>query len=186
MHMAPRGLRCYRHCPGQVQPNHGIIAGFTQSITFAKIYLNLVLQGPWDKYQTKMAKGITAKPDQGLGNDIRSFIDDISASTHSRRIKDPRTKRLCIVQVARDLAKQLADGIKSLKGKISPKTTVMGTSALLRIEFQKELKKLGINVKVARAAKDLGIGRSGGRVRTTLGLAHRKKAAKKRANKVII
>ena len=37
MHMAPRGLRCYQHCPGQAQPNHGIIAGCTQSTTFGKI-----------------------------------------------------------------------------------------------------------------------------------------------------
>ena len=45
MHMAPRGLRCYRHCPGQVRWNHGIIAGCTKSTTFAKIYLKVVLQG---------------------------------------------------------------------------------------------------------------------------------------------
>ena len=74
MHMAPRGLRCYRHCPSQVQPNHGIIAGCTQSTTFAKVYLEVVLQGLWGDYQTKMAKGIPAKPDLGLGNDIRSFV----------------------------------------------------------------------------------------------------------------
>ena len=86
MQMAPRGLRCYQHCPGQVQPNHGIIAGCTQSTTFAKVYLNVVLQGPWDRCQTKMAKGIVAKPALGLGSDIRSFIDDISATTHSKRV----------------------------------------------------------------------------------------------------
>ena len=82
------------------------------------MYLNVVLQGLWDKYQTKMAKGITAQPALGLGSDIRSFIDDISATTHSQRVSDPRTKKFCIVQVARDLAKQLVDGIKSLKGKV--------------------------------------------------------------------
>ena len=44
IHIASRGLRCYQHCPGQIQPNHGIIAGCTQSTTFAKVYLNVVLQ----------------------------------------------------------------------------------------------------------------------------------------------
>ena len=43
MRMARRGLRCYRHCPGQVQPNHGIIAGCTQSTSLANIYLKVVL-----------------------------------------------------------------------------------------------------------------------------------------------
>ena len=143
------------------------------------MYLNLLLQGLWDKYQTKMAKGITAKPDSGLGSDIRSFIDDISATTHSKRVRGPRTKKHCIVQVARDLAKQLAEGIRSLKGKVSPKTIIIGTSQGLRVELHKELKKLGVNTKIARAAIDLGIGRSGGRRRTMLGVAHRKIAAKK-------
>ena len=86
MHMAPRGLRCYRHCPGQVRPNHGIIAGCTQSTTVAKIDLKVVLQGLWDKYHTEMAKGITGKQAEGLGNDIRSFVDVISVTTHSKRV----------------------------------------------------------------------------------------------------
>ena len=180
MHMAPRGLRCYQHCPGQIQPNHGIIAGCTQSNTFAKVYLNVVLQGLWDKYQTRMAKGITAKPALGLGSDIRTFVDDISATTHSKRVRDPVTKQYCIVQVARDLAEQLANGIRSLKGKISPKTTIIGSRTALKEILCQELKKLGIKTKVARAAKDLGIGRSGGHRRTLIGIAHRKKAAKEK------
>ena len=74
-----------------------------------------------------MAKGITAKPTLGLGSDLGSFVDDISTTTHSNRVRDPRTKQYCIVQVARDLAKQLIDGIKSLKGKVSPKTIIVGS-----------------------------------------------------------
>ena len=184
MHMAPRGLRCYQHCPGQIQPNHGIIAGCTQSTTFAKVYLNVVLQGLWDRYQTKMAKGITAKPQHGLGCDIRSFVDDISVTTHSSEVKDPITKKYCIVQVARDLAAQLAAGISSLKGKISPKTTIIGNNCSLNQQLCQALKKGGIHTKVAKAAKDLGIGRSGGHRRTMIGIIHRKKAAKLRASRV--
>ena len=45
MHMAPRGLKCYGICPGQVAASNGIIAGCTQSTTFTKIYLYAVLQG---------------------------------------------------------------------------------------------------------------------------------------------
>ena len=74
-----------------------------------------------------MAKGISAKPQHGLGCDIRSFVDDISVTTHSSKVKDPITKAYCIVQVARDLATQLAAGISTLKGKISPKTIIIIT-----------------------------------------------------------
>ena len=37
IHMAPRGLRCYGYCPGQVLAGNGIIAGCTQSTTYTKI-----------------------------------------------------------------------------------------------------------------------------------------------------
>ena len=87
-----------------------------------------------------MAKGITAKPTNGLGNDIRSFVDDISVNTHSKRIYDPVTKKLCIVKVSRDMAIKLARGIAELRGKVSPKTTIVGTclkqTLLLREEFK--------------------------------------------------
>ena len=99
-------------------------------------------------------------------------MDDISATTHSNRVRDPITKKYCIVQVARDLAAQLAAGIKSLKGKISPKTIIIGNSWPLNKILGQELKKFGINTKVARAAKDLGIGRSGGHRRTLVGIHH--------------
>ena len=45
IHMAPRGLRCYCHCLGQILPHNGIIAGCTQSTTFAKVNLKVVLHG---------------------------------------------------------------------------------------------------------------------------------------------
>ena len=60
-----------------------------------------------------MAKGITAKLAEGLGNDIRSFVDDISITTHSTRVYDPATRKVCIVQVSRDIAVQLAQGIEN-------------------------------------------------------------------------
>ena len=64
MHMAPRGLRCYGYCPGQVLAGNGIIAGCTQSTTYTKIYLCGVLQGFWDKYQTRIMLGQPSIADQ--------------------------------------------------------------------------------------------------------------------------
>ena len=57
MHMAPRGLRCYGYCPGQVLAGNGIIAGCTQSTTYTKICLHAVLQGFRYKYQTRILLG---------------------------------------------------------------------------------------------------------------------------------
>ena len=44
LHMSPRGLKCYKHCPGLVLPRNGIIAGCSQSITFARILLYRMLK----------------------------------------------------------------------------------------------------------------------------------------------
>ena len=101
-----------------------------------------------------MAKGITAKPRLGLGNDMRSFVDDISVTTHSQRAHIPRTQTLCIVRVSRDMAAQLAQGILGLRGKVSHKTTTVGSVFRQKLLLPKELRKLGIRTKVANAAKD--------------------------------
>ena len=130
--------------PGQVLPNNGIIAGCTQSTTFHKVYLKVVLQGLWDKYQAKMAYGITSKPQEGLGNAVRTFVDDISATTHCKRHYDPVTKRLCIITIHARMAAELAQGIAALKGKVSPETAIIGTSIPLRRLLHKDYKKIGI------------------------------------------
>ena len=54
-HMGPRGLRCYNHCPGLVLPRNGIIAGCSQTTTFARILLYKMLKHLWDGYQTSQA-----------------------------------------------------------------------------------------------------------------------------------
>ena len=89
MHMSPRGLRCYGYCPGQVLAGNGIIAGCTQSITYTKIYLHAVLQGFWDRYQTRILLGQPSLADQGeealeMDADMRSFIDDMSMATYEQ------------------------------------------------------------------------------------------------------
>ena len=59
MHMSPRGLKCYNHCPGLVLPRNGIIAGCSQSTTFARILLFKMLKYMWDGYQTSQAYGLS-------------------------------------------------------------------------------------------------------------------------------
>ena len=82
------------------------------------------------------------------------------------------------------MGQYLSKQLKCRKGKISKKTTIVGSKFSYKLVLQAKYKAMGISAKVGIAAKDLGIGRSGGRVRTMIGIAHRKKAAKKRANKV--
>ena len=85
---------------------------------------------------------------------------------------------MCIVQVSRDMAVQLARGIDKLRGKISPKTKIVGTSVAQKLLLHKELKKLNIKTKVANEAKDLGIGRSGGHRRIIFGIPTGRKLQK--------
>ena len=71
-------------------------------------------------------------------------MHDISVTTHSKRVFDLITRQPCIVMVHRDMAKQLAQGIAELKGKLSPKTAIVGTSLQPKRLLQKVLKKLNI------------------------------------------
>eukprot|EP00973_Karenia_brevis_P064448 8953782-Karenia_brevis.AAC.1 len=48
MHMACRSIRCYQFHPGVTTPTDGIIAGCTQSTTFAKVLLHAVCQEAYD------------------------------------------------------------------------------------------------------------------------------------------
>ena len=85
---------------------------------------------------------------------IRSFVDDISVTTRSKRVFDPITRQPCIVMVHRDMAKQPALGIAELEGKVSPKTMIVGTSLQLKSLLRKELRKLNFRTKKMHAAKD--------------------------------
>eukprot|EP00973_Karenia_brevis_P025287 3488451-Karenia_brevis.AAC.1 len=48
MHMACRSIRCYQFHHGVTTPANGIIAGCTQSTTFAKILLHAIIQAAYD------------------------------------------------------------------------------------------------------------------------------------------
>ena len=117
--MAPRGLRCYGFCPGQVAASNSIIAGCTQSTTFTKIYLFAVLQGFWDRYQTRILLGqpSIAAPNDPLPEvdaDMRSFIDDMSMATYG--------KAPLLYEVHAHMGQYLAKHLKRRKGKISKKS----------------------------------------------------------------
>eukprot|EP00973_Karenia_brevis_P069316 9637407-Karenia_brevis.AAC.1 len=49
MHMACRSIKCYQFHPGVTAPTNGIIAGCTQSTTFAKILLHAIIQEASDQ-----------------------------------------------------------------------------------------------------------------------------------------
>eukprot|EP00973_Karenia_brevis_P049028 6799867-Karenia_brevis.AAC.1 len=59
MHMACRSIRCYQCHPGVTTPTNGIIAGCTQSTTFAKILLHAIIQEAYDNEVTEaLARGL--------------------------------------------------------------------------------------------------------------------------------
>ena len=103
-----------------------------------------------------MAYGITSKPVEGLGNTMRSFVDDISATTQSNRVYYPITRKPCIVIVHAKMAGELARGIARLKGKISPKTAMVGTSLGRKRLLLKDLKNLALVPKLRMLLKILG------------------------------
>ena len=125
MHVAPRGLRCYGYCPGQVLAGNGIIAVCTQSTTYTKIYLHAVLQGFWDKYQTRIMLGQAsiANPNDEpaeIDADMRSFIDDMSMATYG--------EAPAMYEVHAHMGAYLTKGLRKRKGKFSKKTTIVGSN----------------------------------------------------------
>ena len=179
--MAPRGLRCYGFCPGQVAAGNGIIGGCTQSTTYTKIYLHAVLQGFWDKYQTRILLGqasLASPHDQlpEVDGGMRSFIDGMSMATYG--------EAPLLYEVHAHMGNHLATNIRKMKGKISKKTTIVGTKFSHKLILQAKYRRFGIQAKIGIAAKDLGIGRTGGARRTMIGIKTRFGKAKTRANRV--
>eukprot|EP00973_Karenia_brevis_P016997 2332227-Karenia_brevis.AAC.1 len=73
--MACRSIRCYQFHPGVTLPANGIIAGCTQSTTFAKILLHAVCQ---QAYDTEISEALARGYTQGYAATFRTFVDDIS------------------------------------------------------------------------------------------------------------
>ena len=68
--------------------------------------------------------------------------------------------------------------------KISKKTTIVGSKYSHKLILQAKYKKFGVRAKVGTAAKDLGLGRTGGLRRTMIGIRDRFGKARIRVNKV--
>ena len=78
----------------------------------------------------------------------------------------------------------LTKELRKRKGKISKKTTIVGSKFSHKLVLQAKYKKLGVQAKIGLAAKDLGLGRTGGLRRTMIGIKDRFGKARTRANKV--
>ena len=138
MHMAPRGLRCYGYCPGQVLAANVIIAGCTRSTTYTKIYLHAVLQGFWDKYHTRILLG-----QSGLANhredvpeidaDMKSFIDDMSMATYGQAP--------AIYEVHAHMSTYLSKELRRRKGKIPKKAPLWVLNLAINSYYKPNIKR---------------------------------------------
>ena len=122
-----------------------------------QIYLHAVLQGFWDRYQTRIMLGQasianpTEEPAE-LDADMRSFIDDMSMATYG--------SAPAIYEVHAHMGKCLANELRRRKGKISKKTTIVGSKFNRKLLLQAKYRKIGVQAKIGLAGKDLGLGRT--------------------------
>ena len=108
--------------------------------------------------------------------DMRSFIDDMSMATYGH---EP-----AIYEVHAHMGEYLTKALRKRKGKISKKTAIVGSKFSHKLLLQAKYKKIGVQAKIGLAAKDLGLGRTGGLRRTMIGIKDRFGKARVRANKV--
>ena len=108
--------------------------------------------------------------------DMRSFIDDVGMATYG--------DAPALYEVHAHMGEFLTKKIRKHKGRISKKTTIVGTKFSHKLILQAKYKKLGVQAQTRIAAKDLGLGRTGGLRRTMIGIKDRSGKAKARANKV--
>ena len=111
LHMRPRGLECYNRCPRLVLPRNGIIAGCSQSTTFARILLFKILKHLWDGYQTRQVYGFSYCPDTEDTADVGSFVDDLKTITHGVDRSH--------VEVHKNIGGNLILDLKGFKAKLS-------------------------------------------------------------------
>ena len=134
--MSPRGLKCYDHCLGVVLPRNGIIAGCSQSTTFARILLYKLFKCMWDGYQTSQAYGLSYCPNNEDTADVGSFIDDLKTTTHG--IDQSHVK------VHQDMGDNLIRDLKGLKAKVSKKNAIVGRRKRDSLALQRHYLKKGV------------------------------------------
>ena len=140
MHMGVRGLKCFNMHPGHRTPSNGIVAGCTQSTTFAKILLMdamIEAHRSWITHNT-------------VYNQIRTFVDDIRVTTRgtSRAVKNKFNKAV----------PKFVTQLKSIGCKIGEKTTCFGTLQVMRKHLAALLRRQKVKSQTSQATKDLGTG----------------------------
>ena len=170
LHMCPRGLKCYEHCPGIVIPRNGIIAGCSQSTTFARILLFRMLKFLWDGYQTSKAYGPSYSPQGEDTASVSSYVDDLKTTTHGLRDTHVDTHNM--------MGSNLILDFKEIKAKVSKKNVILSTRRKHGFDLAKHYAAKGVSTSVKPVAKYLGIGTTGGVRRTMISIEDRIKAAK--------
>eukprot|EP00973_Karenia_brevis_P005820 792397-Karenia_brevis.AAC.1 len=136
MHMACRSIRCYQFHPGVTTPANGIIAGCTQSTTFAKILLHAIIQ---QAYDTEVTEALARGMPRSYATTLRTFVDDISNISRGRDT--------WVLQAQRSTSSSLLKGLEAAKCKISKKTAIIGSRKHLVDTHQKHLEKIGLKAK---------------------------------------
>ena len=163
MHMGIRGLKCYNMHPGFKQPSNGIIAGCTQSTTFAKILL-------MDAMIEAHRGWITHN---SLHTQIRTFVDDIRVTT--------REPMIAVRKKSSKTVPTFTKHLKEIGCKIGSKTTCLGSNQAIRDHLLKTLRAQKIRAQTAYASKDLGILTAVGVRRRSSTISKRLRVAKARA-----
>ena len=157
MHLAPRILKAHEHHTFCELPSNGIIAGCTQSIIYARIFLYLVIKPVHEEVPPQIGQ---------KEQKLRTFVYDVCQTQHGNA-------QYVIRNITRG-ALVLASGLIGSRCKISnTKSVLISTKREIGKAILKNLKDKGISLKLVKAAKDLGVGITGGKTRTQKALKHR-------------
>ena len=121
----------------------------------------------WDKCQTRILLGQASLADQEeeppeIDADMRSFIDDMSIATYGQAP--------AVYEVHAHMGGYLSKELRRREGKISKKTTIVVSKFSHKLVLQAKYRKIGVQAEIGMAAKDLGLGRTGGLRRTVISI----------------
>ena len=139
VHVAPRVVRWANFYSEATPIFSSILAGSKFSNSYARIALYRLL----DAAHAQL-------PDQ-----VRQYVDDLAQVQRG-------TSNQCYNKIVEG-ARLLYEGLTEEGLKVSPKSTIVCSSATLAFRVHSKLLSLGIEVSVARGVRDLGIDAGGGR-----------------------
>ena len=147
-----------RDGPGVLLPRNGIIAGRSQSTTFARILMYNMLKFLWDGYQTSQAYGLSACPDGENTASVSSSVDDLKTTTQGQNDTHVDTHQI--------MGSNMILELKGMKAKVSKKNVTLSTKRKNGLDLAKHYAKKGVSTSVKPFAKYLGLGMTGGAKRT--------------------